>query len=192
MARFSKYTEEREMPFFDLINPHISFDFLGGIFLSVFRKKNWLDNASVLDEKAIYDKRTFSHFDNTFPHLKIYAKAFSSSNAYFNANPLNVCLTGAREWEPMSPLIMSVRLVEALQEYRNNGLSFWQYVYCKNYALNNFLSDFVKITLNKNSSGYEYINPSKLLFESFLYPNFYLSFFYFVGRQIRKIFSHIT
>jgi glycosyltransferase involved in cell wall biosynthesis len=192
MVRFSKFTEEREMPFFDLINPHISFDFLGGIFLSVFRKKNWVDNAYVLDEKAIYDKRTFSHFDNTFPHLKIYAKAFSSSNAYFNANPLNVCLTGAREWEPMSPLIMSVRLVEALQEYRNNGLSFWQYVYCKNYALNNFLSDFVKITLNKNSSGYEYINPSKLLFESFLYPNFYLSFFYFVGRQIRKIFSHIT
>ena len=84
-----------------------------------------MDNEYVLDEKAIYDKRTFSHFDNTFPHLKIYAKAFSSSNAYFNANPLNVCLTVVREGAPMNSLVMSARLVEALQEYQNNCLPNW-------------------------------------------------------------------
>lgn len=185
MVPFSTWTIEGEMNFLDLINPKISFDFLGGMFLSVFRKSNWELNANVLDGNAILDKRTFSHFDNTFPHVKIFAKAFSSSKAYFNAKPLNVCLTGAREWSPMYPFIHSVRLVEALQEYRKNGLPYWRYVYCKNYALNNFIPDFINILLNKDRSGYAYIRPFKLLFEYCLYPNFYLSFFYFIGRRLR-------
>ena len=131
MERFSKWEIAGEMPFLQLIDPKISFDFLGGMFLSVFRRKNWMLNANALDENAIRDSRIFSHFDNTFPHVKIFAKAFSKSKAYFNVKPLNVCLAGAREWSPMSPLVTSVRLIEALQEYRNNGLSFWQYYFCK-------------------------------------------------------------
>jgi hypothetical protein len=188
MVPFSTWQIAGEMPFLQLIDPKISFDFLGGMFLSVFRRENWMQSMSVLNEIAIRDDRTFSHFDNTFPHLKIFAKAFSKSKAYFNVKPLNICLTGAREWSPMNSLVMSVRLFEALQEYRNNGLPFLQYVYCKNYALRNFASDFVKILLYKNTSGYSYINPWGLLCESMLYPNFYLSFFYFIGRQTRKMF----
>ena len=192
MAPFSKWTVEGEMRFLDLINPKISFDFLGGMFLSVFRRKNWMLNVKELDKNAILDDRTFSHFDNTFPHVKIFAKAFSSSRAYFNTKPLNVCLTGAREWAPMYPFIHSVRLVEALYEYRKNGLAYWKYVYCKNYALNNFVPDFINIILHKDKSGYAYINPLKILFESFLYPNFYLSFFYFIGRRVHRGLKHIV
>lgn len=186
MPPFSKWTVAGEMRFLELIDPKISFDFLGGMFLSVFRKTPWMQNAKVLNENAIQDSRTFSHFDNTFPHVKIFAKAFSSSKAYFNVRPLNVCLTGAREWSPMYPFIHSVRLVEALQEYRKNGLSYWKYVYCKNYALNNFVPDFINILLYKDRSGYAYIRPFKLMLEYCLYPNFYLSFFYFIGRRLRK------
>ncbi len=190
MDRFSKCTEEREMPFFDLINPYISFDFLGGIFLAVFRKRNWDDNVDVLDKNAIQDNRIFSHFDNTFPHLTIYAKAFSGSKAYFNANPLNVCLTGAREWAPMGSLVMSVRLVEALGEYRKNGMPFRQYVHCKNYALKNFIPDFISMLLHTDVSGFAYIKPVKLIFNNCLYPNFYLSFFCFFGRLVHKVLSY--
>jgi glycosyltransferase involved in cell wall biosynthesis len=182
---FSKWKIAGEMQFLELIDPRISFDFLGGMFLSVFRKNLWILNANALDENAIKDSRTFSHFDNTFPHVKIFAKAFSSSKAYFNVNPLNVCLTGAREWSPMYPFVHSVRLVEALGEYRKNGLPYWKYVYCKNYALNNFVSDFINILLHKDRSGYVYMRPFKLLLEYCLYPNFYLSFFYFIGRRLR-------
>lgn len=192
MVPFSTWTIEGEMPFLQLINPKISFDFLGGMFLSVFRKNLWLLNVDVLDENALQDNRTFSHFDNTFPHVKIFAKAFSKSKAYFNVQPLNVCLTGAREWTPMSPMIKSVRLVEALKEYRNNGLSYWKYLYCKNYALNTFVPNIVKMLLNKKSSGYAYIKPFKLLAESILFPNFYLSFFYFIFRQARKLFGRVV
>lgn len=191
MVPFSKWTTQGEMPFFQLINPKISFDFLGGMFLSVFRREQWMLNSNVLDEGALQDSRTFSHFDNTFPHVKIFAKAFSTSRAYFNVKPLNVCLTGAREWAPMYPFIHSIRLVEALREYRNNGLPYLRYIYCKNYALNNFIPDFLNMLLHRDKSGYAYINPIKLFFDSFLYPNFYLSFFYFLGRRIRILFTRI-
>ena len=130
-------------------------------------KKNWDENTSVLDKNAIQDNRIFSHFDNTFPHIKIFSRAFANSDAYFNSIPLNVCLTGAREWSHMSPLIMSVRLVEALDEYRKNGLSFWQYVYCKNYALKNFIPDLVNMIIHRKNSGFEYINPLALVIKNF-------------------------
>ena len=85
-----------KLNFFDLIKPKVSFDFLGGMFLSVFRKKNWDKYQNILCEEALESQNTFSHFDNTFPHLKIFASAFSHSSAYFNSLPMNICLTGAR------------------------------------------------------------------------------------------------
>lgn len=189
MQPFSGWKSPGELKFLDLIDPKISFDFLGGMFLSVFRKSLWDRNVGVLDRDAIFDNRTFSHFDNTFPHVKIFANAFSASRAYFNDKPLNVCLTGAREWSPMYPLIHSVRLVEALDEYRRNGLPFLQYVYCKNFALNNFMSDFANMFLAKDVSGYNYIKPIRLLVAYCLYPNFYLSFIYFFARRARRLFE---
>ncbi len=182
MKPFSKYTKSGEMRFLDLIDPAISFDFLGGIFLSVFRRSNWVENTNALDQSAINDSRTFSYFDNTFPHLKIYAKAFSKSKAYFNTEPLSVCLTGAREWSPMQPLVMSIRLIEALDEYKKNGLSYFKYLYCKNYALNNFIPDIGSMVYYKKT-GLEYINPIKLVFENCLFPNFYFSLIHFIFRK---------
>jgi glycosyltransferase involved in cell wall biosynthesis len=189
MAPFSTWKKSGEMKFLDLINPNISFDFLGGMFLSVFRKSLWDQNVEVLNSDAIHDGQLFSHFDNTFPHVKIFANAFANSRAYFNDSPLNVCLTGAREWSPMYPLIHSVRLIEALGEYRRNGLPYLQYLYCKNYALNNFMSDFANMYLARKTSGYQYIKPLRLFVDYCFYPNFYLSFFYFFVRRARKFFQ---
>jgi glycosyltransferase involved in cell wall biosynthesis len=189
MQPFSDWKTPGELKFLDLIDPKISFDFLGGMFLSVFRKSLWDRNVGVLNLDAIVDSRTFSHFDNTFPHVKIFANAFAASRAYFNDKPLNVCLTGAREWSPMYPFIHSVRLVEALDEYLRNGLPYWRYVYCKNFALNNFMSDFANMFLAKDVSGYRFIKPVRLLADYCLYPNFYLSFIYFFFRRARRFFQ---
>lgn len=191
MSPFSKRTISGELPFYKLINPTVSFDFLGGMFLSVFRKNMWISNIDALDEKAINDKNSFSHFDNTFPHLKIFSKAFMKSNAYFNEKPLNVCLSGAREWAPLNPLVMSIRLIEALKEFRKNGLSLWRYIYCKNFALRNFFSDFLLILLNKKHSGYAYIKPMNIIFSNMLYPNFYFSIIMFIARQVHKSITKI-
>lgn len=179
MTPFSTWKKSGEMKFIELINPEVSFDFLGGMFLSVFRRENWVKKINVLDNEAIFDMRTFSHFDNTFPHIKIFSHAFSNSMAYFNVNPLCVCLTGAREWAPMYPFVHSVRLVEALSEYRKNGLPIIQYLRCKNYALNKFIPHFIMMLLNRERSGFAYIRPLRLIFENCIYPNFYLSIFYY-------------
>ena len=125
MDKFSLYKESKELNFLELINPKVSFDFLGGMFLSVFKRSMWLNKVSVLNNEAIKDPRIFSHFDNTFPHVKVFSAAFSNSKAYFQADPLSVCLSGAREWKQMSPLVSSVRLVEALDEYRKNGIKLF-------------------------------------------------------------------
>ena len=187
MQLLSGWRAEGELPFLDLINPDISFDFLGGIFLSVFRKRNWDQYTNVLDANAINDSRVWSHIDNTFPQIKIYAHAFRTSTAYFNSTPLIVALFGSatREWAPMYPLMRSVRLIEGLREYRNNGLSVWKFHYCKNRALEHFLPDFVRLLLDKDHSGYKYISPLRLLFENCLYPNFYFSVIKLIIRKLR-------
>lgn len=187
MDKFSSYKKSHELNFFELINPKVSFDFLGGMFLSIFKRSMWLDNISVLNNEAIEDPRLFSHFDNTFPHVKIFSAAFSNSKAYFQADPLTVCLSGAREWKKMNPLVSSVRLVEALDEYRKNGLNYFQYINCKNFALSNIIPHLLKMFLHKEESGYTYINTKKHILNNMLYPNFYLSVIYYLKNKIKAI-----
>ena len=184
MEPFSKEKISRKLDFFDLIDPKISFDFLGGMFLSLFRKKNWDKHVNALNAEAIESPSTFSHFDNTFPHIKIWASAFSNSPAYFNQQPMNVCITGVREWAPMEPLIRNIRLIEALDEYRNQGLPLLRYIYCKNFALRNYFSNTIKILLNRNLYLFK-INLFKHYFKCAIYPNVYLSFFYIIIRKIK-------
>jgi len=186
---FSPRSASGELMFMDLVDPEISFDFLGGIFLSVFRREIWLSAAGMLDAETISNGQTFSHIDNTFPHLKIYARAFANSRAFFFSRPLSVCLTGVREWAPMYPLVRSIRLVEALKEYRANGLPVIQYLKCRNYALKYFIPDLVSMFINRGCSGYEYINPLKLIASNCLYPNVYLSVVYYVARKLKNLFA---
>ncbi len=190
MKKFSLHEKSQELNFFELINPKVSFDFLGGMFLSIFKRKMWLENVSILNNEAINDTRVFSHFDNTFPHVKIFSKAFANSKAYFQLEPLSVCLSGAREWAQMNPLVSSIRLVEALYEYRKNGLNYFQYIYCKNKALSNFIPHLLKILLNKENSGYDYIILRKHIINNMLYPNFYLSVIYYLYKKLKNILSN--
>lgn len=187
MKPFSSWPHSREMKFMDLIDPRISFDFLGGMYLSVFRRANWIKHVDVIDEAVFSDSRVFSNFDNTFPHVKIFAKAFMNSKAFFSAEPLSVCLSGAREWAPMYPFVRSVRLVEALDVYRENGLPYIKYMRCKNFALGTFLPDLAYMFIKRDSSGFAYIRPIRLIFSNFLYPNFYFSVIYYFFRKLKAI-----
>ena len=187
MEPFSKFKNDGKLNFMDLINPEISFDFLGGMYLSVFKRKNWIESVYIIDDKSLISKNIFSHFDNTFPQIKIFSKAFSKSKAYFNSNPLIVSLTGAREWAPMYPFIRSVRLIEALNEYKKNGLSSYNYHLCRNYALRTFIPDLAWMVLNYKNSGIQYIKPVKHIFSNIFYPNMYMSIFYYIRRKILNL-----
>lgn len=185
MKPFSSWPHSAAMRFIDLIDPKISFDFLGGMYLSVFRRGHWIASAHIIDETSLSDQTTFSDLDSTFPHIKIFSKAFADSNAFFYATPLSICLTGAREWAPMYRFIRSIRIVEALREYRKNGLSYWQYFRCKNFSLRTFIPDFVYMLINRSSSGFDYIRPKNLI-SYLLYPNFYLSIIYYFFHKLKQ------
>lgn len=186
MAVFSPRRTDGEMPFLDLISPSVSFDFLGGMFLSVFRRQNWIDNRQVLNTDALNDERTFSHFDNTFPHVKIFSRAYARSRAYFNTTPLIVSLSGAREWAPMYPLVRSFRLIEALDEFRQAGLPWLRYLRCRNFALAHFLPDLLRMALRPSLSGWSYVSPFRSLLSNLLFPNLYLSL---IIDKVRRITS---
>lgn len=184
LPRFSPRLQEGPLPFFDLVDPDISFDFLLGIFLSVFRRRSWADNVGVLDEAAVSDTRHLSTFDNTCPHLKVFAKAFAGSTAYFHPRPLTACLAGTREWAPLYPFLRSVRLIEALDEYRKNGLPADRYRRCKNRALAHFLPDLANMYVHRGSSGWAYADPVRLLLGAAPYPNAWLSPLYYAARKL--------
>ena len=186
MESFSKKRDSCELEFFELIDPKISFDFLGGMFLSAFRRSNWDAMIDKLDSRAINSDVLFSHFDNTFPHLKIWAYAFPTSKAYFNALPMNICISGNREWAPLEPMIRNLRLIEALDAYRKNGMPYWRYIYCKNYALRNYFSNTIQMLMNKSIYGFD-LGLLRHYFSCILYPNVYLSLIYLFIRKIKNL-----
>ena len=190
MEPFSKKTDSGPLEFFELIDPKISFDFLGGMFLSAFRKSKWDLMVHKLDAQAIDSSNTFSHFDNTFPHVKIWAHAFCKSSAYFNASPMNVCITGHREWAPLSPVVMNIRLVEALDTYWANGMSYRRYFRCKNFALQNYFSCVINMVLHRDLYKFK-LGLFRHYIKCAFYPNVYLSPIYLLFRKIKTLNSKL-
>ncbi len=188
MKKLSKKKGNYKMMFWDLIDYKVSFDFLIGNFLNIFRRKMWLKNLSCLNKKKLSDTRQWSNFDNTCGPLKVYANAFKNSKAYFTSDALTVNSYGVREWHLMYPYIEIVMLPQALDYYRSRGLNFFSYVINKNYALRNFMNYFVKIIILGDKGGLKYVNFYQHFFKNLIYPNAFLSIFYFILRKFKKIF----
>jgi hypothetical protein len=187
MKPVSNYNKSVKLNFLDLIDPKISFDFLGGIFLSIFRKELWLSNTLELNSDAINDQRNFSYFDNTFPHIKIFAKAFSNSKAYIVSEPKSVCVSGIREWAILNAFVQSIRLNEAVDIYRMNGLKFTRYIIAKNFSLRNFIPDLLLMLRNTKKSGIKYINIYIFILKNSIYPYLYFSLFFYLFKKINRL-----
>ena len=190
LTKFSNFPKSFYGNFIKFINPDISFDFLGGLYLPVFRKKKWSENLNKIDENNINNNLLFSNLDNTYPHIKIFAYAFKNSEAYFYSIPLTVNLYGVREWTSLYPIVRSIRSVDALEVYFKNGLSRKNYLKYKNYALQYFLPDMIKLILNLKNS-YPYMKEILLFYiKNCYYPNLYLSIFYQIKRSLNKIIKY--
>lgn len=186
LPKFSPINKNLKLDFLDLINPNISFDYLLGIYLSIFKTRKFKNNTHIIDNNLINDKNIFSNFENTAPHVKIFAKSFYKSKAYLVAEPLSVNLHGVREWNNLWDFIEIIRIPEALDEYKKNGLSFFKYHLYKNQSIKNFLPCLIKIFLNRDKSNFKYILLYKHIIKNMIYPNFYLSILYFLLRKIKK------
>mgnify|MGYP006438761717 CR=1 FL=1 len=184
MKKFSMINKDKIVSFFDLIDPQISFDFLLGIYLSIFRRKNWEENTYLIDQKAIEKKGLWSTFDNTCPHIKIFSRAFSKSKAYLHSEPLSINLSGEREWSDLYTFIESIRIPEILDQFFKEGLSKKKYLICKNFSLRNILPALIKIILNGDKAGLKYIKFIPHVFKNMIFPNFYYSPIRFILKKI--------
>ena len=134
--------------FHDLIDPKISYDFMGAMFLGIFRRKKWEKNKHFL-KNFKKGKIEFSKLENTFPHLIIFTKAFMFSNVLISSKIYTNNLIKNREWSYLWPLVQSIRIPEVLKNYRDHGLPFLNYFKCRNHSLRFFLLNALKILVYK-------------------------------------------
>ena len=184
--KFSKYNFNGKLPFKNLINPKISFDYLGGIFFCFFRRNMWKKNIKVLNNYKLKDTNIFLRYETTFPHVKIFSYSFMNSQAYFCKRIFSINTMSERNWSPIYPLISSIRIIENLEMFRKNGLNLMKFLMYKNFSLKNFIPDFIYLYLNKKELGLSKLNLYSHFFKNIIYPNFYLSIFYFIFRKIKK------
>ena len=187
MKRFSTYPKSFDTDFLNLVNYHISFDFMLGMFLAIFKKKNWDKNLFRIDKKSLKNKKTYSTFENTAPHIIIWSSGFKDSKAYFQSKPLSVNTYGVREWMNLNSFVVGVRIPEILDYYRSAGLNFFKYLYNKNYALQNLILNLIKIYFYKKIEGSKYIKIKKNIIYNLIYPSIYYGFVYFSLRKILQV-----
>ena len=185
LKKFGNVKKNQVVNFLDLINPNLSFDFLGGIFTSVFKRSLWIDNIDKISKKQLV-RQKFSTLETTFPHVIIFSYSFINSKAFINSNPIIYCLNDVRNWLELFPLIKNFRLLEVLFLFKEKGLSNFNFHNYVNKTLDNFIPDLVYILLDKNKRGWKLIKKKQIIL-NFLYPNSYLSPIYFIIRKIKKI-----
>ena len=186
LKKFSSYNKDKSCKFYELISPKISFDFLLGMFLSIFKRKIWNENLKFINKKKLSDLNIYSTFDNTAPHIKIFSYGFLNKNSYFVSDCLSVNLSGVREWSAYYPFVESFRIPDVLKYYRKNGLGFFRYFYCMNFANRKFLINYFKLILNKEYKGKQYLNFSKDILPKFFYPIIYVAFIFYCIRKLIK------
>ena len=188
MERFSKVKKNISTQFWELIDPEISFDFLIGTFLSLFRRKLWVENVKFVNMKNIKDKRWMSTPESTYISPIIFANAFKNSKAFVQAEPLSINLHGVREWSALYAFFAIVRLPNILDFYRSSGMPFKRYYLCKNFALKDFFRLMVYIYLSKDKRALNYFNFWHHIFRNLIFVNVYLSPFYYLFNKIKKIY----
>ena len=186
MKKLTSISNSKLTPFQDLVDYKLSFDFLGGMFLSIFNRQMWESNKSCIKEDSSRSQIKFSDLDSTFPHSKIFARAFMRSDAYLLSEPLVVAVSGVREWVEFYPFIRTFRLMDLLMEYKQNGLPYFIYWKNKNFTVKYFAYDALYSLKNRNSR-FPRIRLLKYIVSASDCPNFYLSFIRLMLSPLKRI-----
>ena len=185
LKKHSPLKKDRILNFFELIDHRLCFDYLLGFYVNCFNRKMWNKNLHVLNLKNMKDTRVWSNLDNTAFFIKVFCAAFGKSKAYFCSKALSVNLSGVREWTDLYPLVEIVRLPEALDYYRSQGLGLIPYIYTKNYSMRNFFNFFFKILIMGKKGGLHYVSFTNHFLKNLIYPYAWLSIIFFVFRKLK-------
>ena len=184
METFSKIKKNKTVMFFDLIHHKVSWDFLLGIFQSIYKREMFLKNLKFINKKEMYKTGEWSTFENTTFYCETYAIAFKNSKSLIQSKPIIVSTYGHKSWENLWDFIKIVRIPELLEMYKKKGLGTINYLIMKNFALKDFFSCFIRIFKNGKKGGLHYVNFYKHILTNIVYPSIYLNLF-------KKIFVRI-
>ena len=190
MKKLSRFKQNKRVNFWEIIDPDVSWEFLIGIFLSIFNREMWLEGLDCLNKKDLEDKNIWSNFDNTCLNAKVVSTVFKDKKSFICSQPLSVNLIGEREWVNLYDFIEIVRIPELIDYYRSQGMGFFKYIYCKNFALRNFFNFFTKIMIHGDKAGRNYVNFYNHFLKNLIYPYAWLSIIFFVMRAIRKMIKY--
>ena len=87
MTKLSKAKNDRIVKFWDIIDPDVSWEFLIGIFLSIFNRDKWLDGLECINKKNIEDTNIWSNFDNTCLNAKVISQYLKMKKLYLLKTP---------------------------------------------------------------------------------------------------------
>lgn len=181
MKKYTNYSASKLLLFKELIDHKVSFDFLAGMFLSIFDREMWESGQSCVNEESSKSPIKFIDLDSTFPHSKIFANTFMNTQAYLIHDPLIVATSGEREWSHLYPMIRTFRLMDLLLEYKRNGLPYSQYLKNLNATVKHFAYDAIYYLQNRHNN-FPKIDLKFYVLKALICPNFYLSF-------VRKLLS---
>ena len=190
MKKLSRLKQNKRVNFWEIIDPDVSWEFLIGIFLSIFNREMLLEGLDCLNKKDLEDKNIWSNFDNTCLNAKVISTVFKDKKSFICSQPLSVNLIGEREWVNLYDFIEIVRIPELIDYYKSQGMGFFKYIYCKNFALRNFFNFFTKIMIHGDKAGRNYVNFYNHFLKNLIYPYAWLSIIFFVMRAIRKMIKY--
>jgi len=190
MKKFSNYTNSKKMNFFELFDPKVSYEFMLSMFLCIFRRKIWIEGLDAIDMTKVSENSQYSNLHNTAPHSLVWARGFKEKTAYFSSDPLTANIHGPRseDWGNLYPFVEGIRIPQILDNLKKEGMSFFQYVKCKNFALRRLIPSFFYMIKNKESSNLEYVNIKKDFFYNLIFPMVYISLIKLI---LKKIFKNI-
>ena len=82
MNKISKLEINKVVNFWEVIDPSVSWEFLIGIYLSIFNTKKWRKSSENINQEKINDTKVWSNFENTCLHPIIIGSAFKNSKSY--------------------------------------------------------------------------------------------------------------
>jgi len=173
-----------------LIDPRVNAVFLGAIQLGVTRRSVWKDGIPFINVGKVY-----SNLDSTYPHIIVYAKGLVGSKAYYLGKPQIIVVDGAREWIGFIPIIVLVRLNEALDLYQSMGVDASRIRYCRKYLQIMCGGSFFDLFFNETSCGREYFSVKSFFRRYGITVQFAYGFVrsfcvaYYNGKIDRNVFS---
>ncbi len=124
-----------------------------GMQRAVFRRTIWCKSAHGID---VSSGSAFSSLELTYPHIVVFARGFVGRKAYHIGTPVITIVDGAREWWDYQPMIVLVRLQEALDLYAEMGVERPIVRECQDYLLAIGVPTAIKVLRSPNIAGREY------------------------------------